>query len=403
MGGPWMQPAKEILEGKAAEWGLQVQVIPIKFGYYDVLSFLAPFDRTVRPYRILLQSYEDAIEHQPDARVSIVAHSFGTYLVGKLLRENRRVRLHRLLLCGSVLDQGFKWAVVAERFDDAPLAQRDRVRNECGTRDIWPILAKVANARYGDAGRHGFENEVYAQTFHFDGYHSLFFEETHIRNEWVQFLLEGVNRKGNATAPGATPLERVASWPFVTLFLRLLVVYPLWFILYYWWMILFISIVCAAGLWYFPAKPADVDRGRTIGLAKYFEDLRAKKADRDPERLQDYLNDLKGSDSATVNCEGAIVEIGADPDAYGFRKLVFQPKDCGVIRSSTDRLTVTFAEALLPPGVDFTALQPNGTGYQVAEVVAEIENISWSEIKKEWRIYASGKAIKLLTPVDCPE
>ena len=67
----------------------QIEVIPIKYGYFDAFRFWFPFwtrnksiERVYTQIRVALQ-----VARKKDAHVklSIIAHSFGTYIIARLL------------------------------------------------------------------------------------------------------------------------------------------------------------------------------------------------------------------------------------------------------------------------------------------------------------------------------
>ena len=108
----------------------QIEVIPIRYGYFDAFRFWFPFwtrnkpvERVYEQIRVALQKYRRS---HPDAKLSIIAHSFGTYIIGEILKRGFDLQIDRLLLCGSVLPQDFPWHQYQGRFDD------DKVVNECG-------------------------------------------------------------------------------------------------------------------------------------------------------------------------------------------------------------------------------------------------------------------------------
>src|SRR5271166_4684228 len=135
----------------------QVEVVPIKYGYFDALRFWFPFWTRRRPVEHVYTQIRVALQRSrkthPEAKLSIIAHSFGTYVVGKILQRHFDLHIHRLILCGSVLPQDFPWEQYQGRFDDK------RAINECGKADIWPVLAKSLSWGYGASGTHGLVNE----------------------------------------------------------------------------------------------------------------------------------------------------------------------------------------------------------------------------------------------------
>lgn len=84
----------------------------------------------------------------------VVAHSFGTYLMGTALREFPDVMVERVVLVGSVLPHRYDWGKVLA---DKPVPFT--VRNETGKRDLVVKLAglvKCAARDLGNAGLKGF-------------------------------------------------------------------------------------------------------------------------------------------------------------------------------------------------------------------------------------------------------
>ena len=121
----------------------QIEVIPIKYGYFDAFRFWFPFWTRNKPiehvYTQIRVALQVAREKDPHAKLSIIAHSFGTYVVGEILRRGFDLHILRLILCGSVPPRDFSWEQYQGRFD------RDKVINECGKADIWPVLAQSAS------------------------------------------------------------------------------------------------------------------------------------------------------------------------------------------------------------------------------------------------------------------
>jgi pimeloyl-ACP methyl ester carboxylesterase len=114
----------------------------------------------------------------------MIAHSFGTYVVGKILQRHFDLHVHRLILCGSVLPQNFPWNQLQGRFDD------DKVVNECGKADIWPVLAKSLSWGYGASGTHGFGAVLVKDRYHAGG-HDQYFDLDFVDKFWAPFIHRG--------------------------------------------------------------------------------------------------------------------------------------------------------------------------------------------------------------------
>jgi hypothetical protein len=124
----------------------------------------------------------------PEAKLSIIAHSFGTYVIGKILQKHFDLYIHRLILCGSVLPRDFPWEQYQGRFDDT------RAINECGKADIWPVLAKSLSWGYGASGTHGFGAVLVTDRYHSGG-HGQYFASEFVEKYWAPLIQRGEYQK----------------------------------------------------------------------------------------------------------------------------------------------------------------------------------------------------------------
>ncbi|OYU28150.1 MAG: hypothetical protein CFE41_07970 [Burkholderiales bacterium PBB2] len=173
----WQEKAREALavEGK-------VVVAPIGYGYQDVIRFLGPcrqgaIERVERELRDLQRLHKDS-------DLVVMAHSFGTYIVSRILREQPDIRIKRLLLCGSIIPTAYRWDSLPHEFTNQTCV------NEVGTRDVWPVFARVASLGYGGSGTFGFKTSRVWDRF-FDYRHSDFFTDDHFKVFWKPFILSG--------------------------------------------------------------------------------------------------------------------------------------------------------------------------------------------------------------------
>ena len=205
--GEWQQVAEELINKIEG-----MEAVRVNFGFYDAVSFLSLQGNSANPYQVLVQTYKDAHSRYKDAKISVIAHSFGTELVGRLIQENPQTHFHRIILCGSVLKRDFKWNDFRDRFGVGVPENETAVLNECGDRDIWPVVAKSASpGRYGDVGRFGFQNNLFAKSRWFNGGHSLFFARGHMQENWLPFLTRGLLPEDEARQPAPLIYERFAA------------------------------------------------------------------------------------------------------------------------------------------------------------------------------------------------
>jgi hypothetical protein len=104
--GEWQDRLGKLLE--QAEPGISVH--HYRYGYFSVVAFMVPLLRwfVVRKFR---DDLRDLLRRDPEARVDLVGHSFGTHLIAHALRglhsEGLNFRIHTVLLAGSVLKVDF--------------------------------------------------------------------------------------------------------------------------------------------------------------------------------------------------------------------------------------------------------------------------------------------------------
>lgn len=130
----------------------------VSFGYSRRVAwtaFLRPTGSTAAELvRRFLALYDRVrARHGPP---SVIAHSFGTYLVTRAMSDFEDARLHALILFGSIVSETFDWATVVARGQVTPA----RVRNEVGAHASVVRLAAALSRfgyPYGESGATGFQ------------------------------------------------------------------------------------------------------------------------------------------------------------------------------------------------------------------------------------------------------
>ena len=170
------------------------------YGRFGLIRFLmpVPFFRNWA-IREVTKQIDAVYPGHPNAHVSIIAHSFGTYVFARILREAPRLRIHRVIFCGSVLKYNFPFEQFANRFT-APIL------NEVGTRDIWPAMAESVTWGYGAAGTFGFIRPLIRDRWHDRAKHGYFLTPNFCQDFWVPFLSNGT------IVAGASPPEEPRWW-----------------------------------------------------------------------------------------------------------------------------------------------------------------------------------------------
>ncbi len=186
--GEWTQMVSSILEEIPG-----TKVPPLSYGRFDAFRFWFPIWTREAPIRKLLWRIQSARDRFPTAKLSVIAHSFGTYAIGKILRENPGIRLHRLVLCGAILPSDFRW-------DQIKHSVETEIINDCGIKDIWPVLAQSTTFGYGPSGRFGFGTPGVRDRYHDFG-HGGFFQEKFVSDFWLPWFRSGNFVKSKAPPP----------------------------------------------------------------------------------------------------------------------------------------------------------------------------------------------------------
>jgi hypothetical protein len=171
--------------------------VPAGYGIYGVIRFLIPigFLRRAAINRVS-ENIRLARSYYKPKLISVIAHSFGTYVVARIIAETFDIELNRVIFCGSVVKNDFPFQENHHRFK--PL-----LYNEIGTRDYWPIVASAVTWGYGSVGANGFQSPVVNDRWHKGFRHSDFMTKEFCEKFYIPSL------RGEAVA-GDAP----SSFPF---------------------------------------------------------------------------------------------------------------------------------------------------------------------------------------------
>jgi CRP-like cAMP-binding protein len=215
----WQQMVKDTLEDDATT------VVPIKYGRLDLIRFWFPIFTRSGPIRETEVRICRAIYDYPDREVIVIAHSFGTYSLSKILQRNPLIRINRLLLCGGIVSDKFSWG----RLPNRPT----QILNDCGHKDWCPILAKSFTWGYGATGVFGSgSTEVYDRFFGFG--HSGFFRQDFVTTYWKPFVEKGIIEKSSYTPSTISDFRSIlASFTGVGPMLLMALIWLIWQVIRY--------------------------------------------------------------------------------------------------------------------------------------------------------------------------
>jgi pimeloyl-ACP methyl ester carboxylesterase len=210
-----------------------------KYGIKRIEPFFGVLQkwRTRRFLREYRQARMEAEQHGVTGPPDVIAHSFGTLIIGRALRADPSVKFGRVLLCGSILPPNFEWSQYFR--EDRALT----VLNHFGGKDFWAKIAVRAIPNSGPSGRIGFVesstcpdrlfNVRYPAYHHSDFFEPRFFE-THFKILWRPYFwgrLEELSKTINLHA--GLPCWKKPVFCLRAPFLTWLLVLSL-FVLLYW-------------------------------------------------------------------------------------------------------------------------------------------------------------------------
>lgn len=207
--------------------------VPLGFGFFSAVSLLLPWSRA-RKVEWFRRVYSDKFA-TTECRPSVIAHSFGSYIVAKAMLKYDDIRFDRMILCGSIVSRAYPWSTVLIQRNQA-----SKVLNEAGGRDSWARLVEWVVSDAGSSGVSGFEDLAdgrVAQLIHERHEHSDYFYRQNFVQRWVPFL------RGGAVVETIPIGDDAFNWKFVSTLL------------------LSISAVVALG-WFLTGKPFPITSAR---------------------------------------------------------------------------------------------------------------------------------------------
>ena len=189
--GDWQEKLEELIKGKTNSFDF----IHFKYGFFSILLFIFPFARNLVINKLYKQ-FAFVMDQNLDKKIYIVSHSFGTYIVLKILEKYKKdINIEVLIFSGSVIKSTYDLSSLLKK-------KVKRIINECAYNDYTLIINKIVVPTLGDAGRIGFlgyNDKSLRNRFVFGG-HSIYFKNTknkenHMSKFWVPLLVSNNFKK----------------------------------------------------------------------------------------------------------------------------------------------------------------------------------------------------------------
>jgi hypothetical protein len=178
---PWQKDLADEL-GKAGFYTKSLH-----YGYFSGLKLIRLGHRK-KQLEWFRDQYTLIRKEYPDSVPSIIAHSFGTYIIAKALEMFNGIKFDQVILCGSIISQDFDWQALFSS------KQIKRVLNECARKDIVVQAAPFFIEDAGSSGVYGFDqsdNKYLCDRFTDKFGHSDYLHRLNFTENWFPFLKGG--------------------------------------------------------------------------------------------------------------------------------------------------------------------------------------------------------------------
>lgn len=184
--GHWQNELSTFIQDKTEH----IEYHPFKYGFFSVIFFFIPLIRYIKS-KSIIKSIKKIIDENKDKEVYIFAHSYGTYVISKLIELNEfDKKINTVFFCGSVLPSSYD-------IHGKLSSKVNKIVNDCAIKDYVLIINKIFIPFLGNAGRVGFEgvNNNQICNRYFKGGHSLYFNkvnnhENFMEKYWMPHLID---------------------------------------------------------------------------------------------------------------------------------------------------------------------------------------------------------------------
>lgn len=188
--GFWTNRIARRIQRIARLQGQKYITITSSYGYFPMWPFIFSYFKRQMNVRWLMDQYTMALAKYPNAKLSFVGHSNGTYLLASALTNYPSCRFERVVFAGSVIRTTFPW--------DKMIAQGrvKEIRNFVASNDwvvaIFPgVYEQLGISDLGKSGSDGFKPHIMVDQHQWvDGTHNAAIKE-HCWQSIAEFIVNG--------------------------------------------------------------------------------------------------------------------------------------------------------------------------------------------------------------------
>lgn len=179
---------QDSLEQSILNNNLELEVKKYKYNYFSAVQLAIPFFREIVINR-LSSELELISDENPNAEITIISHSFGTYATVKALEAipmSCEMEVKQLILVSSVLKSNYNFRTIKDKLNIKTII------NECGYNDNVLILSHYLCLGMGMAGRSGVTGTHVLNRFYKGGHDFFNRSSCFIDKYWIPILSDEV-------------------------------------------------------------------------------------------------------------------------------------------------------------------------------------------------------------------
>lgn len=183
----WHEPLPKFEESKI----FNLEFIPFDYGFFSFRKFISSKHRE-KVLKDFCEFYNQKIGDTDDPP-SVIAHSFGTYIVYQAMKKYDVIKFDKIIFCGSILNSALDFTTLAAN------EQFNILKNDHGELEWFLRFTRIfIDKDCGKAGKVGFKNiseSINSKVTNSVGYkaHSDYFLPLHMKERWIPFLINGMS------------------------------------------------------------------------------------------------------------------------------------------------------------------------------------------------------------------
>ena len=177
----------------------------LKYRDYRLWHFVSHPIFVGKRYDGVLNQLKEILRRHENKRVVVIAHSFGTVVALEAFQRLGSRKIDGVIFCGSIAQEDYDWLRLK-------CVNASELINDCGDRDMLPVIANLTSLFFGKAGHSGFGSApLVVNRFHDLG-HSDFFDANFVKEYWLPYIESGFVRLSGRPKSERSPMfNRIIS------------------------------------------------------------------------------------------------------------------------------------------------------------------------------------------------